>query len=50
MARHKVPDTDAICAAMIYAWELQSRGARGGNSRRVRERIGKAAGEREAGT
>ena len=24
---HKIPDTDAICAAMVYAWELESRGA-----------------------
>jgi manganese-dependent inorganic pyrophosphatase len=23
---HKVPDTDAICAAMIYQWELEERG------------------------
>ena len=23
---HKIPDTDAICAAMIYTWELEARG------------------------
>eukprot|EP00966_Prymnesium_polylepis_P268460 6202185-Prymnesium_polylepis.1 len=23
---HKIPDTDAICAAVVYAWELESRG------------------------
>lgn len=23
---HKVPDTDAVCAAMVYAWELGERG------------------------
>lgn len=23
---HKIPDTDAICAAIIYSWELESRG------------------------
>lgn len=23
---HKIPDTDAICAAIVYSWELQSRG------------------------
>ena len=23
---HKVPDTDAVCAAMAYAWELGERG------------------------
>jgi len=23
---HKVPDTDAICAALVYAWELEERG------------------------
>jgi hypothetical protein len=23
---HKIPDTDAICAALVYAWELEQRG------------------------
>ena len=23
---HKIPDTDAICAALAYAWELEGRG------------------------
>ena len=23
---HKVPDTDAVCAALAYTWELESRG------------------------
>jgi len=23
---HKVPDTDAVCAALVYAWELEERG------------------------
>ena len=23
---HKIPDTDAICAAMAYVWELEQRG------------------------
>lgn len=23
---HKIPDTDAICAAIVYSWELESRG------------------------
>lgn len=23
---HKIPDTDAVCAAMAYVWELEERG------------------------